>query len=216
MPKPLVLFVVAIAALVSLSGCKILPTPTEDDRAAAAAQAFNPDRMVEEIWAQKVLPYLEEKAGPFKEVSSLAASDAAAAGERHGNPNKQANAPWTYVAAVEGTIVASNTKSRAATIDVDVDRDGNADLRAQMGPAMRGTALRDALDFIDFNAFKNQIEFAEFGKSLNTYSNTTVLSKLPREELEGRTVRLLGAYVSASASDLPLITPAEAEFGPAQ
>ena len=138
-----------------------------------------------------------------------------AAGEKYGNPRKQANSPWTYIAKAEGKIVASNTQSRAASVDVDVDGDGKADLRAQIGPAMRGTALRDALDFVDFNSFKNQIDFAQFGKSFNTYANTTVLSKLPREQLDGRTAKLLGAYVPGSGSDLPLMTPAQAEFGPA-
>lgn len=204
--------VVAIVALASLAGCKILPTPTEEDKAAAAAEAFNPDRMVEEIWASKVVPYLEGKAGTFQDVSKLAASDAKAAGEKFGNPRKQANSPWTYVARVDGKIVASNTQSRAATIDVDVDGDGKADVRAQIGPAMRGTALRDSLDFVDFNSFKNQIDFAQFGKSFNTYANSNVLSKLPREGLDGKTVKLLGAYVPGSGSDLPLMTPAQAEI----
>ena len=216
MPKSHPLFAVALLALASLAGCKILPTPTEEDKAAAvAAEAFNPDRMVEEMWAAKALPYFEEKAGTFKEVSQLAAGDAKAAGEKYGNPRKQANSPWTYIARVEGKIVAANTESRAATVDIDVDGDGKADLRAQIGPAMRGTALRDALDFVDFNSFKNQIEFAQFGKSFNNYVDATVLSKLPREKLEGRTATLLGAYVQRSASDLPLMTPAQAEFGPA-
>jgi len=40
-----------------------------------------------------------------------------------------------------------------------------------------------------------------------------VLSKLPREELEGRTAKTLGAFVLKDA-DLPLLTPAEAEIGP--
>jgi predicted lipoprotein len=215
MSKQVVLSLAALVALAALAGCKILPTPTEEDKAAAAAEAFNPDRMVEEMWAPKVLPYLEGKAGAFQEVSQLAASDAKAAGEKYGNPRKQANSPWTYIAKAEGKIVASNTQSRAASVDVDVDGDGKADLRAQIGPAMRGTALRDALDFVDFNSFKNQIDFAQFGKSFNTYANTTVLSKLPREQLDGRTAKLLGAYVPGSGSDLPLMTPAQAEFGPA-
>jgi predicted lipoprotein len=215
MSKQVVLSLAALVALAALAGCKILPTPTEEDKAAAAAEAFNPDRMVEEMWAPKVLPYLEGKAGAFQEVSQLAASDAKAAGEKYGNPRKQANSPWTYIAKAEGKIVASNTQSRAASVDVDVDGDGKADLRAQIGPAMRGTALRDALDFVDFNSFKNQIDFAQFGKSFNTYVNTTVLSKLPREQLDGRTAKLLGAYVPGSGSDLPLMTPAQAEFGPA-
>ena len=171
--------------------------------------------MVEDIWASKVIPYLNQKAGPFAEVDALAKSDAKAAGEKYGNPRKQANSPWTYAARVEGRIVAANTQSRAGSIDVDVDGDGKADVRAQIGPALRGTALRDVLDFVNFNEFTNQIDFAQYGKSFNTYSDRTVLSKLPREALEGRTARLLGAYVPASGTDLPLLTPAEAEIGPA-
>lgn len=202
-----------IAAL-ALVGCKILPTPTEED-VAANANTFNPDKMVEEIWAPKVIPYLQQKAGPFADVDALAKSDAKAAGEKYGNPKKQANSPWTYAARVEGKIVASNTKSRAGSIDVDVNGDGKADVRAQIGPALRGTALRDVLDFVNFNEFVNQIDFAQYGKAFNTYSDKTVLSKLPREGLDGRTAKLVGAYVPPSGSDLPLLTPAEAEIGPA-
>jgi len=215
MPKSLTSLPLALIALLALAGCKILPTPTEEDKAVAAAGAFDPDRMVADMWASQVLPYLEGKAGTFQEVSTLAASDADAAGAKYGNPRKQANSPWTYVARAEGTIVASNTQSRAASIDVDVDGDGKADVRAQIGPAMRGTALRDALDFVDFNTFTNQIDYAQFGKSFNTYANANVLAGLPREGLDGRSVKLLGAYVPGSATELPLMTPAAAEIGPA-
>ncbi|WP_246694530.1 DUF2291 family protein, partial [Mesorhizobium sp. M2E.F.Ca.ET.209.01.1.1] len=68
------------------------------------------------------------------------------------------------------------------------------DARVQIGPAMRGTALRDSLDFVQFNDFTNQIDFAQFGKAFNAYADKTVLSKLPREALEGRTAKVLGAY----------------------
>jgi predicted lipoprotein len=207
------LHILTLLALAALAGCKILPTPTEESKAEASAKAFNPDRMVEEMWTPKVVPYFTSKAGSFAEVAAAAKADPKAAGEKFGNARKQANSPWTYVATVEGTIVASNTTSRAATIDVDVDGDGKADVRAQIGPAMRGTALRDALDFVDFNSFTNQIDFAQFGKSFNTYANANVLSKLPRDGLDGKKVKLLGAYVPGSGSDLPLMTPAQAEIG---
>lgn len=192
-----------------------MPTLSEEEKAAAAtAEAFNPDKQVEGEWANKVLPYLKGKAGPLQDVIAAAKADAKAAGEKYGNPRKQANSPWTYVASAEGKIVASNTQSRAATIDVDVDADGKADLRAQIGPAMRGTALRDVLDFVDFNAFKNQIDYAQYGKSFNTYANNTVLSKLPRAGLDGKSVKLLGAFVAGSGTELPLMTPAEADVTP--
>ncbi len=213
-PPPLTWPIVALCAAVSLAGCKIQPTPTEESKAAAAAKAFNPDRMVQDIWETKALPYLKEKTGSFQDVSTLAGTDAEAAGAKYGNTKKQANSPWTFVATAQGKIVAANTKSRAATIDIDVNADGKADLRVQIGPAMRGTALRDSLDFVNFNDFTNQIDFAQFGKSFNTHVNRTILSRLPREALEGRTAKVLGAYIAGSGDKLPLMTPATAEIGP--
>ena len=203
----------ALAGL-SLSACKILPTPSAQGGDGANNSAFNPDKMVENIWAPKVIPYLRQKAGPFAEVRALAKTDPAAAGAKYGNPKKQANSPWTFAVRVEGKIIAANTQSRAATIDVDVDGDGKADARVQIGPAMRGTAIRDSLDFVQFNDFTNQIDFAQFGKAFNAYADKTVLSKLPRDGLEGHTAKVLGAYTIEGGQDLPLVTPAEAEIGP--
>src|SRR5262245_18293248 len=75
--------------LLALTGCKILPTPTEESKAETAAQGFQPDKMVEAIWTTKLVPYLTSKAGPFQEVSALAKKDQKAAGEKYGNPKKQ-------------------------------------------------------------------------------------------------------------------------------
>lgn len=203
--------ILVVAVGISLTACKILPTPSGDSGNAAV---FNPDKMVEEIWAAKVVPYLQQKAGPFAEVHALAKTDPASAGAKYGNPKKQANSPWTFAVRVEGKIIAANTQSRAATMDVDGDGDGKADARVQIGPAMRGTALRDSLDFIQFNDFTNQIDFAQFGKAFNAYAVKAVLAKLPRDALEGRTAKVLGAYTLESGQDLPLVTPAQAEIGP--
>ncbi len=201
----------AIAAALLLPACKILPTGAHPG--GDKPVAFDPDGMVAEMWDAKVLPYLRAKVGPFAEVREMAKADPAAAGAKFGNVRKQANSPWTYVVTVQGKIVAANTESRAATIDVDVDDDGKGDARVQIGPAIRGTALRDALDFVDFNSFTNQIDYAQFGKAFNTHVNKTVLGALPRDALEGRTAKVLGAFSARSGADLPLVTPAEAEIG---
>jgi len=212
MPKTPFWPILAAAVALGPAGCKILPTVPKGERGVAAA--FKPDKMAEEMWAAKVIPYLRQKAGPFAEVNALAKSDPAAAGAKYGNPRKQANSPWTYAVTLEGKIVASNTASRAGAIDVDLDGDTRADVRVQIGPAIRGTAIRDVLDFVNFNDFTNQIDFAQFGKALNTYADKTVLSKLPREELDGRAAKVLGAYAIESGTDLPMVTPTEAQIGP--
>jgi predicted lipoprotein len=127
---------------------------------------------------------------------------------KYGHKEKQGNAPWTFAARIDGIIVAAETKSRAAYIDVDVDGDAKADVRVSIGPAVRGTAIRDSLDFVDFNAFKNQIEWAQFGKSFNIHVNKTLLVKLPRENLVGKKLRALGAYPLPPTGQLPQFVPA--------
>jgi predicted lipoprotein len=202
---------VALASLLGLSGCKFIKTADQEKEAAAGA--FDPDNRVAEIWDAKVLPYLDQRAGAFKDVAALVASDVNAAGAKYGHKEKEGNAPWTFVAKVDGTIVAEETKSRAAYVDVDVDGDAKADVRVSIGPAIRGTALRDSLDFVTFNEFKNQIEWAQFGKSFNTHVNKTLLEKLPREGLTGKKVTATGAYPLPAKGQLPQLVPATITIG---
>lgn len=211
MPRFQAACTLVLAGALALSGCKFVKT--EDEQKQAAAGAFNPDKLVADIWDAKVVPYIAERAGPLQEVSALAASDLDAAAEKYGHKEKQGNAPWTFVAKVDGVIVAEETKSRAAYVDVDVDGDARADVRVSIGPAIRGTALRDSLDFVDFNSFKNQIEWAQFGKSFNTHVNRTLLEKLPREGLTGRTIEVTGAYPLPAAGQLPQLVPATITIG---
>jgi predicted lipoprotein len=203
--------VVVVLAGVMPAACKFERTQTSEE-IAANSTAFNPDKMVGDIWDAKVIPYLTAKAGDFKTVRDLESADVEAAGAKYGHKEKVGNSPWTLVVRLEGKIISSNTQSRAATIDVDGDGDGKADATVQIGPAIRGTALRDSLDFVSFNHFTNQIDFAQFGKAFNTYANKIFLAKISRDNLNGSQVRLLGTYQHGVSSGLPLISPASLEI----
>ncbi|OCP25142.1 MULTISPECIES: DUF2291 family protein [unclassified Ensifer] len=200
-----------LAGALALGGCKLVKT--EDEQRQAAAGAFNPDKLVVDIWDAKVIPYLDGRAGAFQEVSALAATDLSAAAEKYGHKEKQGNAPWTFAARIDGVIVGEETKSRAAYVDVDVDGDGKADVRVSIGPAIRGTALRDSLKFVNFNEFKNQIEWAQYGKSFNTYVNGALLEKLPRDGLAGKKIKATGAYPLPTKGQLPQFVPATLTVG---
>ncbi|MGH6808126.1 MAG: DUF2291 family protein [Ensifer adhaerens] len=200
-----------LAGALALGGCKLVKT--EDEQKQAAAGAFNPDKLVADIWDAKVVPYLDGRAGAFQEVSALTATDLSAAAEKYGHKEKQGNAPWTFAAKIDGVIVGEEAKSRAAYVDVDVDGDGKADVRVSIGPAIRGTALRDSLKFVNFNEFKNQIEWAQYGKSFNTYVNGVLLEKLPREGLTGKKIKAIGAYPLPAKGQLPQFVPATLTVG---
>ncbi|MBS7543856.1 DUF2291 family protein [Ancylobacter oerskovii] len=220
MRHPTFLITVVLAGLLALPGCKLVKNEElakakaeGGTQAGAGASAFDPDRMARDMWGPRIVPYLEAKAGPFTEVQALIARNPDEAGTRFGYREKPEGMPWTIASRFEGRIVAANTASRAATVDVDVDGDGTADAVVQIGPVIRGTALRDRLDFISFNAFTNQIDYAQFAKSLNTLMAETALAKLPREDLVGRKLSVIGVFPLDKPGGKPLVTPAVVTLG---
>lgn len=201
------------ATLMVLAGCKIIKTPTAEEAAEAASGGFNPERQATELWSPKVVPYLTAKAGPYAEVAALIASDPDAAAAKYGNKEKEGNAPWTYAAKISGVVIKAETTSRAGYLDTDIDGDGKADVRVQIGPVIKGTAIRDSLDFVSFNQFKNQIQWAEFGKAFNAHLSGQVLQAMPREGLEGKRIEAVGAYPLPGKGQLPLLTPVNVAIG---
>lgn len=203
----------SLGLALALTGCKIIKTPTAEEAAIAASGGFDPDKQVADLWQAKVIPFLDQRAGTYQDVSALVASDANAAAAKYGHKEKNGTAPWTYAAKVSGTIVKAETKSRAAYLDTDVDGDGKADVRIQIGPVIKGTAIRDSLDFVNFSEFKNQIQWAEFGKAFNNHLNAQVLDKLSRDGLEGKKVEAVGAYPAPSSGQPALLTPVAITIG---
>jgi predicted lipoprotein len=217
--RRLVFGAVLIAGGLVLSGCKIVATPgkrAEGGADSGTDGAFDPSAKVRAIWETKVIPYLAAKAVNLPDAVALARENPDQAGQKFGYRAKEGNEPWTFAIRLQGRIVAADMASRAATISVDNGGDGKIAAIVQIGPAVRGTALRDALDFVSFNDFTNQIDFAQFGKAFNQYAVQTVLSKLPRDALVGRSVKILGAFTLESGDQPPLVTPAQLELGPAR
>jgi predicted lipoprotein len=215
--RRLAIGVMLLVAGSALGGCKIVATAKKSTSGSeeAGAGEFDPGAKVREIWGTKVLPYLSAKAGPFPEVVALARTTPDAAGKKFGHRPTEGNEPWTFVAKLSGRIVAAETTSRAATISIDTDGDAKVAAIVQIGPAMRGTAIRDALDFVSFNDFRNQIDYAQFGKAFNQFAVQTFLSNLPRDSLVGRRVTVLGAFALDAGDQPPLVTPAQLTLGPA-
>ena len=102
---------------------------------------------------------------------------------------------------------AAGEFSRIATKTI-VDSAAYADSGAALG------AIRDALDFVNFNDFTNQIDFAQFGKAFNTYVDKTVTAPLPRGALVGKAAKVLGAFPLATPGEVPLVTPLTLEVSP--
>jgi predicted lipoprotein len=117
---------------------------------------------------------------------------------------------------LDGTVVDVDTRSRVGVAAVDLNpADGRADARLLIGPALRGTAIRDALDFIQFTDFTNQIQFAAVANALNDRAMQTALKDVNAASLAGRRVQVIGvAWRDSTAPDaLPFVVPVQLSIG---
>lgn len=208
-----------VLAGLGLAGCRI------EHRAAAAANAtatpaqnfenktFDPKAQVGDIWASKVIPALKDKAGSYPEMRQAMRANLDEEGARHGHRERGEGAPWNFATRLKGKIVEVNTESSAGKVGVDVDGDGKPDVEVQIGPVLRGTAIRDSLPFISFTNYTNQVEFAQLANAFNDEAFKVALKDLPRDALQGRSVELLGAFTSGDADDTPVVTPVQLTLG---
>ena len=204
-----------------LAGCRIEHRAPQAQAGAGSSPAannfenktFDPKAQVSDIWASKVIPTLKGKAGSFPDLQAAMQANLDDAGARYGHRERGEGAPWNFATSLKGKIVEANVESSAAKLGVDVDGDGKVDAEVQIGPVLRGTALRDSLPFISFTNYTNQVEFAQLANAFNDEAFKTTLKDLPRATLKGRSVELLGAFTSGDATATPVITPVQLTLG---
>jgi predicted lipoprotein len=88
----------------------------------------------------------------------------------------------------------------------------NTSVSVQIGPALPGTAVRDATGEISFGQFVNQVEFADAATALNNEIKAQVLKGLEPGSLEGERVTFTGAFAYL-APNVITITPVRLEAG---
>ena len=199
--------VVAMSLGIGLSGCKIVPISEES---SLQDVGFDAEGYAAGLWDEQVLPYFEAEAEPAAIVIPSIVADLDAAGETHGyRPGE--GSPWAFIVSGTGTVEAINTESRAGTLDVALDGAEPAlTVTLQIGPVIRGNAIRDSLPFVSFKDFVNQLEYADAGKALTALAAENFSGALDGLEI-GDMVSFSGAITMARSSDRLQVTPVELE-----
>ncbi len=104
---------------------------------------------------------------------------------------------------ISGTVGAVDDSKKTATMTVTT---GEEDVVLQIGPIIRGNAIRDAASFINFDDFKNQVQFARLSKALNKKAMTNFTR--PDSSWAGSTVDVLAA-VTFNGSSVSEVVPLE-------
>lgn len=194
----------ASALALALAGCKVVPIPTNEERAALG---FNAKAFAQGLWTAKALPHFAQGAKPMPEVLQAISTDLEAAGTKYGYRAAAVGSPWSFIVSGEGTVVSKNTQSRAGTIVLALDgAQPPAEITLQIGPVIRGNAIRDSLPFITFKDFTNQLEFADAGKALTALALEGIQPSLATVA-EGQRVKFTGAILLNTKSDKIIVTP---------
>lgn len=209
------LLVLALATALGLPACKIVKTPAEGSAAATSGEAGDDARiakLVDETLTAKLLPLVAQSALSVADLRAAITTDIDAAGKAHGHRGAGEGAAWNFAVKGTGKVTEANLESRARKAQVDTDGDGKADVTLQLGPVIKGTALRDLAPFYDFNDFRDQIEFAKLGRALNDRVSAGLT--VPQGELTGKTVSFSGAVDVKKPSDPWLVTVTEFAVSP--
>lgn len=180
----------ALAASLLLAACTIVPIAEVEE--ARASERFSAVAFVDSIWAEQVLPAFTDQAHPLAEVLDALEEDLEQAGTQYG---LSVGGAYNFMVRGSGEVTAVDTESRNGVMTVALDGySGPTEVILQIGPLVRGNAIRDSVGFISFGQFRDQTEFGQVSKELNTRVSQEVLSNLDPASLAGKRVNFVGAF----------------------
>jgi predicted lipoprotein len=200
------------ATLVRKGAVATTAAPSSASAPVAERAGADPAAMARRMWAPKVLPYLETHATDLAPLLAALDSDPAAAGKRYGHRARGEDAAWNFIVRGQGVVLSAQTAALTPTLQIDTNQDGKADIELQCGPIFYGTALRDALDFVSFGTFDNQISYGEFATALNDLAHAGAIREACAGAAPGRALNLLGAFSHDKTAALPALMAVRVEW----
>ena len=150
---------------------------------------------VETIWEDKMLPIYKEESVDYGVLMTALTEDRQSNVERYGLLRKTGEPFYIFKVRGMARVLEFDDSSRNGVIRIDHEPfDGSVDAVLQVGPVLRGTALRDSVDFISFTEVGNQLQFADLAKELNMRMKTDSIDPIDLETIEGKTIEYYGAF----------------------
>jgi predicted lipoprotein len=196
-----------VAALVSVvvASCTVRPIGWEPSAGTGSGDngggVFDAKAYVTSIWSSKVLPTFDAKSVDAATLIAALAADPATAEKQYGTQAADGG-PYSFMIKGSGKVLEAGADGLAVDL---APPDGKADVTINTGPVILGTALRDAVGFIKFGDFTNQVDYAQVSTEMKNEVKTTVLASFDATKAVGKTVDFEGAL---ALSDTTSITAA--------
>ncbi|MDQ0204989.1 DUF2291 family protein [Pectinatus haikarae] len=191
-----------------LTGCvKVVQIGHEAEITGNAV--FNASENVAGIWESQAIPQLEKKAVDLPQFLAEANGNLKSLAGKYGRYSMGDKGELSYVVKGQGRITEVNQVKKAGTMTLQLDGyTGPIKIYLQIGSVYKGSAVRDSLDFIKYEDYKNQVDWAKVSQSIHDIVNKDVVGKQDLKTIQGKTVKFVGCF-SADKPDEILITPVE-------
>jgi predicted lipoprotein len=172
--------------------------------AAGGREAFSAPKYGRDNYP-KVSTAITKSAVPLPTLVAALRKDQDAASKQYGH--REGSSPPAFSVSGEG--VAGKVENGLMELRIPgVPK--STRVSVQVGPALNGTALRDATGTIHFGQFVNQVDYASAGTALNNEVKTRVLKGFDAKSASGKRVKLAGAFALLTPSVIT-VTPVQLE-----
>lgn len=163
--------------------------------AVAGSSNLDPEKYVSSIWSSKLLPTVKKSAVELTTLLPALEKNRAGTIKRYGNFASTGGFP-AFLVKGSGRVVSVDTAALVSTAGIALDPGSGSkpDVFIQLGPILTGTDVRDALPFINFNQFLNQVQYEEVSIAINSRIRDSVAPKLDPATLKGKKVAFSGAF----------------------
>lgn len=187
-----------------LSSCTLaVIRPINEDTAAKAG--FNAVKYVDDLWVSKLIPTIQKEAVDFQTILAAIDKNKDAAIKQYGH--RSGTGSYSFMVKGEVKAVSVDTTSRAGILNVEfAPYDGSTPAKIAIGPVIAGNAVRDAVGFIQFNDFTNQLDFADVSKELNKRVTNVVVKQIDLNTISGKMISFYGAFTLDDRTKI-IITP---------
>lgn len=169
---------------------------------AGGREAFSAPKYGRETYP-KVSAAITKSAVPLATLVAALRKDQEAASKQYGHA--EGSSPPAFATSGEG--VAGKVENGLMEVNV-AGVPKSTRVSVQVGPALNGTALRDATGTIHFGQFVNQVDYASAGTALNNEVKARVLKGFDAQAANGKRVKFVGGFALLTPSVIT-VTPVQ-------
>ena len=197
---------IALAVIIYVSVTATV-VKTGEENLLTGEVKFSAGESVAGIWDTQALPDLNKKAVDIKQFLTEANGDLKSLADKYGKYSMGTSGELNYTVKGTATVKSVNTEKKAGYMEVAIkDYSGPETIKLQIGSVYKGSAVRDSLDFIRFEDYTNQVDFAAISQSIHNLIQTNVIDKIDLTTIESKEIEFMGCFTVNSNNEL-LITP---------